>query len=128
MTRENLFPTVSKGIREVFSELYVNMVQSGEISGNLQKSLEDLADNIEKNYTLTQKIKGSALLSGFYFGRFFHRGVSDAHFCHSETDEMLKETNANLPDHDQNSDWSGRFYAAMVVGGAIWRFSRAMRR
>ena len=47
------------------------MVQSGEVSGNLQKTLQDLADNIEKNYTLTQKIRGVLYYPAFIIVGFF---------------------------------------------------------
>ena len=47
--------------KDVFSELSISVIRSGESSGNLRKSVEYVADNIEKNYTLTSKIK-SALI------------------------------------------------------------------
>jgi type II secretory pathway component PulF len=44
---------------EIFSVLTVNMIRAGEVSGALQKSVNFVADNIEKNYQLTSKIKGA---------------------------------------------------------------------
>lgn len=43
----------------VFDTLTVSIIRAGEISGNLQKSIVHLADNIEKSYELTSKIKGA---------------------------------------------------------------------
>jgi type IV pilus assembly protein PilC len=82
---------------EVFSNLYVNMIQSGEISGNLQQSLESLADNIEKNYVLTQKIKGVLYYPTFILGAFFVVGFIMITFVIPKLTEMIKETNAKLP-------------------------------
>ncbi len=94
---------------EVFSELYVNMVQSGEISGNLQLSLENLADNIEKNYTLTQKIKGVLYYPSFILGAFFLVAFLMVSFVIPKLTEMLKETNAHLPITTRILIWSGDF-------------------
>ena len=43
----------------VFTSLMISMVKAGEISGSLHKSIEVVADNIEKNYQLSSKIKGA---------------------------------------------------------------------
>ncbi|TSA45763.1 type II secretion system F family protein [bacterium] len=82
---------------EVFSDLYVNMVQSGEVSGNLQKSLEDLANNIEKNYTLTQKVKGVLYYPTFILSAFIVVAFLMLTFVIPKLMAMLKETNAKLP-------------------------------
>lgn len=42
---------------EVFGNVYVSIVRSGEISGSLEKSLTYLADQLEKDYELTAKVK-----------------------------------------------------------------------
>lgn len=49
----------------VFTQLMVSMVRAGEVSGNLQKSLAFLAENTEKNYELTNKIKSALFYPGF---------------------------------------------------------------
>ncbi len=82
---------------EVFSDLYVNMVQSGEVSGNLQKSLEDLANNIEKNYTLTQKVKGVLYYPAFILSAFVIVAFLMLTFVIPKLMTMIKETNAKLP-------------------------------
>ena len=82
---------------EVFSDLYVNMVQSGEVSGNLQKSLEDLANNIEKNYTLTQKVKGVLYYPAFILSAFIIVAFLMLTFVIPKLMTMIKETNAKLP-------------------------------
>lgn len=44
---------------KVFDVMTINIIRAGEISGNLQRSIEFVADSIEKNYHLTAKIKGA---------------------------------------------------------------------
>lgn len=43
----------------IFSVFFVNLVRSGEVSGNLEKTLNYLADYIEKRYYLLSRIKSS---------------------------------------------------------------------
>jgi type IV pilus assembly protein PilC len=105
---------------EVFSDLYVNMIQSGEVSGNLQQALENLADNIEKNYILTQKIKGVLYYPAFILSAFFLVGFLMITFVIPKLTEMLKETHATLPITTQALIWSGNFmqhywWAVLIV-------------
>src|SRR4030042_4556540 len=93
----------------VFSELFVNMVQSGEVSGNLQKTLEDLANNIEKNYILTQKIRGVLYYPTFILTAFFIVAFIMVTFVIPKLMSMLKETNAHLPITTRILIWSGDF-------------------
>jgi type IV pilus assembly protein PilC len=94
---------------EVFSDIYVNMIQAGEVSGNLQQSLESLADNIEKNYVLTQKIKGVLYYPTFILSAFFLVGFLMITFVIPKLTEMLKETNAVLPITTRALIWTGDF-------------------
>lgn len=48
-----------------FSNLAVNMIKAGEVSGSLQKSISYMADNTEKNYQLTSKIRGAIYYPAF---------------------------------------------------------------
>ncbi|MDP8212754.1 MAG: type II secretion system F family protein [Candidatus Zapsychrus exili] len=45
----------------VFSDLYINLVRAGEIGGNLDKVLVSLANYIEEQEELKQKIKGALM-------------------------------------------------------------------
>ena len=44
---------------ETFSPFYISMVKSGEISGELPKALDVLAENIERNYHFNSRIRGA---------------------------------------------------------------------
>ena len=45
----------------IFSPLYSNMIKAGEESGKLNQSFEYLADYIDRNFELTQKIKKASV-------------------------------------------------------------------
>ncbi len=47
--------------KEVFSDLYVNMINSGEKTGNLDGVLKRLTDMMEKSIALKRKIKGALI-------------------------------------------------------------------
>ena len=49
----------------IFSSFYVNMVKSGEASGTLSGVLEYLADHLEREYYLANKIKGALVYPMF---------------------------------------------------------------
>jgi len=44
---------------DVFDNLFVSMIQVGEVSGNLEKVLRILADQMKKDYQLRSKVKGA---------------------------------------------------------------------
>jgi len=46
---------------KIFSTFYVNMVKSGEVSGNLTEVLERIADHLEKDYYLRSKTIGAMI-------------------------------------------------------------------
>jgi len=59
---------LSKALAEfpdTFSEVYCNMIKSGEESGNVDKVLVRLATQIEKDYELKRKVKGALVYPVF---------------------------------------------------------------
>ena len=50
---------------DVFSSIEINLIAAGEVSGGLQKTVEYIADNIEKNYKLTSKVRGALFYPAF---------------------------------------------------------------
>ncbi len=46
---------------EIFSIFYVNMVKSGEVSGNLPTILQKVADHLESEYAIRSKMMGAAM-------------------------------------------------------------------
>ncbi|MBP6912372.1 MAG: type II secretion system F family protein [Candidatus Pacebacteria bacterium] len=56
---------------DVFSSFYVNMVRSGEESGNLTTTFNYLAEYLDRQYALTSKTKNALIYPGFVIGIFF---------------------------------------------------------
>ncbi|OHD57166.1 MAG: hypothetical protein A2Y33_09595 [Spirochaetes bacterium GWF1_51_8] len=54
--------------QNVFSELFVNMVRSGERSGKLGQALSEVLKYLTKRYELKKKISSALLYPGFVFG------------------------------------------------------------
>ena len=65
--------------RGIFSEFYVNMVKSAEVTGRLSEVLDFLADYLEKQAALVSKVKKCSDLSGFCHRTFHSRGHCDGH-------------------------------------------------
>ncbi|KPJ85931.1 hypothetical protein AMJ57_01305 [Parcubacteria bacterium SG8_24] len=65
---------------KTFSQLYVNMVRAGEVSGTLDENLEHLAEQFTKDYMLRKRVKTAmlypiivlvaALFIGFFFASY----------------------------------------------------------
>lgn len=46
---------------KIFPEYFINMIRVGEISGTLEKNLEELGNQMKKDHELTSKIKGAMI-------------------------------------------------------------------
>ncbi len=55
------FSTALESRPEIFSNLYVNMVRSGEVSGDLNQVLHRLADQLEKSKILNDQIRAATI-------------------------------------------------------------------
>ncbi len=60
---------------KVFSNFYVNMIKSGESSGQLGKSLLYLSDELEKNYDLNNQVKSALIYPIFILGGIVAVGI-----------------------------------------------------
>ena len=82
---------------KVFSKFFVNIIRSGETSGKLDEVLNYLADEMEKNYDMTSKIKGAMIYPIFIFvGLLGVAGVLLVYVIPNLT-SMLSESGAQLP-------------------------------
>jgi len=55
---------------KVFSNFFVNMVKAGEASGGMENSLNYLADYLEKQHDLNNKVRGALMYPAFVIGAF----------------------------------------------------------
>jgi len=54
--------TLADGLRYygyIFGVVYINLIRAGELSGSLQQNLDHLVDQMQKEYDLKQKVRGS---------------------------------------------------------------------
>jgi type IV pilus assembly protein PilC len=104
------------------------MIRAGESSGTLQKSLNDLADNVEKNYELTAKLRGALYYPGFILSAMFAVGFLMMAFVMPKLLEILKESQVTLPLQTRIliavSDFFASYWWAVAIGmiGAIIAF------
>ncbi|MCK5319877.1 type II secretion system F family protein [Candidatus Parcubacteria bacterium] len=81
----------------IFSKFYVNVVRSGETSGKLDEVLNYLADELEKDYDMTSKIKGAMIYPAFVFCGLTAVGAIMMIFVVPKLTAVLIETGAELP-------------------------------
>lgn len=82
---------------DTFSPLSINMIKAGEVSGNLQKSIEYIADNIEKNYKITARIKGALFYPAFVIGVAAIIGFIAATWILPQLADIIIELNVEMP-------------------------------
>lgn len=82
---------------ELFSNFYVNMVKAGEESGKLNEVFLFLADYLDRNYELNQKIKKALTYPSFVIGTFFAIMVGMLTFVVPKMAKMFAEEGAELP-------------------------------
>ncbi len=81
----------------VFGDFYINMVRSGETSGQLTEVLEYLADQLEKDYDLGAKVQGAMIYPAFIVSAMFVVGFIMMTFVVPKLTEILVEAKVDLP-------------------------------
>ena len=81
----------------VFSDLYVNLVKSGELSGSLDDSLEYLANQLEKDYDLRSKVVGAMTYPAFIICVLILVGLLMFLFVLPPLVQVLTEAEVELP-------------------------------
>lgn len=82
---------------KIFNSFFVNMIKIGESSGKLDEILNYLADQQEKDYDLTSRIKGAMIYPVVILTSAVVLGVFMMVFIIPKLSEVLKETGAPLP-------------------------------
>lgn len=116
--------------RNVFSGFSTNIIQAGEVSGNLRKSVDYVADNIEKNYKLTAKVKSALMYPAIVMVVFFIIAFVVVSFIIPKLTMMIKELNAAIPWYTKViisvSDFMAMYWWAVAIailgfiGGLIY--------
>ncbi|MBP9864710.1 type II secretion system F family protein [Patescibacteria group bacterium] len=82
---------------KVFSGFFVNMIRSGETSGQLSEVLEYLADQQEKDYDLNSKIRGAMIYPAFIMGTMVVIGFVMMTFVVPKLVSVLQDAGVELP-------------------------------
>jgi len=82
---------------QIFSNFFINVVKSGESSGKLDEVLNYLADELEKDYDMTSKIKGAMIYPAFVLCGLTGVGVVMMVFVIPKLTAMMAESGAILP-------------------------------
>ena len=81
----------------IFSNFYVNIIKSGEVSGTMQESLLHLADYIEKQYLLDSKVKNALMYPCIIIGGFAVVGAVMMAFVVPQLTSIFEENEQELP-------------------------------
>lgn len=82
---------------EVFSELFVHMVQVGEESGTLEEALSQLATQTERSYELTSKIKSAMMYPAVIITAMIIIGIIMIIYVVPKLAESFKDLGIALP-------------------------------
>jgi type IV pilus assembly protein PilC len=82
---------------ELFSVFYVNMVKAGEESGKLNEVFLFLADYLDRDYEMSQKIKKALTYPSFVIGTFFAIMIGMLTFVIPKMTALFAESGAKLP-------------------------------
>lgn len=97
---------------DIFSSLTVNMIRAGEVSGGLQKAVTFVAENIEKNYQLTSKIKGALYYPMFVLLVAGVIGFLVITFIIPKITGIIKDMHVPIPWYTSSLIWLGDFMNA----------------
>lgn len=82
---------------KIFNKFYVSVVKTGETSGNLKRSLNYLADHLEKDYELKRKIKAAMMYPAIILTAFVAIFLFLTVKVLPQLTEILKESGVELP-------------------------------
>lgn len=97
---------------DVFSPLVISMIRAGEASGELQRSIEVVAESIEKNYQLAAKIKGALYYPAFVLGVAGAIAFLVVTFILPKITLMIKDMDVPIPWYTAVLIWLGDFMNA----------------
>ena len=100
---------------KVFSSFSISLIKSGEVSGQLQKTLNYLADHLEKEYYLISKVRGAMTYPAFILCVFVIVGALVMVMVIPNLTSILVEAEQELP-------WSTKVVIATsnFVRGSGW--------
>jgi type IV pilus assembly protein PilC len=86
-----------KGYPNIFNELFINMVESGEISGKLEEVFKQLHIQMKKQYELIAKIRGALTYPVIVICIMLGIGAFMMVYVVPKISDVFKESGAELP-------------------------------
>lgn len=105
---------------KVFDNFFVNLIDAGEESGNLEKNLGFLAEQMGKDYALRRKIQGAMMYPGLVLGATFLMGTGISWFVLPKLIDLFTSFEVELPWTTKILLWFAYFmrdYGLFAVGG-----------
>ena len=81
----------------VFSNIFISMIKVGELSGNLDKSLEYLSVQLEREADLKSKVRGAMIYPSVIMGAMIIIGVLMSIFVLPKLTSVFKDFDTQLP-------------------------------
>ncbi len=82
---------------DVFSSFFISVIRSGETSGKLDDVLEYLAEEMEKDYDMTAKIRNAMIYPGFVLSGLLGVGTFMMIFVIPKLTDIIAQAGAQLP-------------------------------
>jgi type IV pilus assembly protein PilC len=92
----NLSGAMSK-YPKIFSEIYIGLVKVGEASGKLDETLEKIATQLEKEYSLKNQIRSALIYPAFIFTTMIAVSILIVTFVIPKLRPMLEGAGVELP-------------------------------
>jgi type IV pilus assembly protein PilC len=99
----------------IFDKFYVNLIRSGEASGNLENSLNYMADYIEHRYYLLSKVRAAMIYPAFILVVFIAALILFVFKIFPSIFSLLQDTGST-----QNLPWTTRAIIAVSDFGQAW--------
>ncbi|PIR96095.1 MAG: hypothetical protein COT92_02940 [Candidatus Doudnabacteria bacterium CG10_big_fil_rev_8_21_14_0_10_42_18] len=99
----------------VFSDIVISMIRVGEISGNLDKSLEYLSIQLHREADLKSKVKGAMIYPSVIVAAMVIIGVLMAIFVLPKLTSIFKEFDTALPPTTRLVIWIADFMSGNAV-------------
>lgn len=93
----NSFGDSLKKYPKVFNEIFISMIESGELSGNLEEVLDYLQTQMKKNHELISKVKGAMIYPTIVLIAMFGIGTAMMIFVIPKLISIFDEFKADLP-------------------------------
>jgi type IV pilus assembly protein PilC len=82
---------------QVFSQFYVNLIRSAEVTGRVEEAMNFLADYLEKEITLVSKVRNALIYPVFILVLFFVVGGILVGLVFPQLKTVFEESNVELP-------------------------------